>query len=87
MKSREHSSVLSQLTPYMGLGGELAGTTLGATGLGWLLDSWFGTTPWLLAIFSALGGLAAMSQFIRRVLKQQKQKSQPSEQQETQRAS
>ena len=28
--------------------------------LGWLLDRWFGTTPWLLMVFSVLGIFAAI---------------------------
>ena len=38
----------------------LAGVVVGA-GLGWLLDEWFGTRPWLLLVMILLGFAAGMS--------------------------
>ena len=34
-------------------------------GIGWLLDRWLGTKPWLLAIGIVLGAVAGFYQFIR----------------------
>lgn len=35
------------------------------TGLGWALDQWFSTAPWLLAAGLILGAIAGFYQFIR----------------------
>jgi ATP synthase protein I len=35
------------------------------TGVGWLLDRWLGTAPWLLALGIVLGAVAGFYQFIR----------------------
>ena len=47
-----------------------AGITLVAVvvtfcGLGWLLDKWFGTEPWLLITGIVLGSAAGLFQFVR----------------------
>jgi ATP synthase protein I len=47
-----------------------AGITLfasvaGFTGIGWLIDKWFGTTPWFLVVGIVLGSAAGLYQFIR----------------------
>jgi len=34
-------------------------------GLGWLLDRWLGTSPWLLAAGLVIGAIAGFTQFIR----------------------
>ena len=34
-------------------------------GLGWLLDKWLGTEPWLLIIGIVLGSAAGLYQFVR----------------------
>lgn len=34
-------------------------------GLGWLLDRWFGTRPWLLIVGLLLGAVAGFYEFIR----------------------
>jgi F0F1-type ATP synthase assembly protein I len=34
---------------------EFAATTVLFAGLGWLLDAWLGTEPWLLVVLSAFG--------------------------------
>ena len=38
---------------------ELLGGVLGGLAVGWLLDSWFGTEPWLLILMLTLGMVAA----------------------------
>jgi ATP synthase protein I len=35
------------------------------TGVGWLLDRWLGTAPWLLAAGLVLGAVAGFYQFVR----------------------
>jgi ATP synthase protein I len=47
-----------------------AGLVLFATvatfcGLGWLLDKWFGTEPWLLVIGIVVGSAAGLFEFVR----------------------
>ncbi|HEY6121585.1 MAG TPA: AtpZ/AtpI family protein [Pyrinomonadaceae bacterium] len=37
----------------------------GFTGIGWLLDRWLGTNPWLLVVGVVLGAVAGFYQFIR----------------------
>ena len=39
---------------------ELAAGLVVGGGIGWLLDSLFGTTPWMLILFFILGGAAGM---------------------------
>lgn len=38
---------------------ELLAGVLGGLAMGWLLDSWFGTEPWLLILMLTLGMVAA----------------------------
>lgn len=35
------------------------------TGFGWVLDRWFGTSPWLLVAGIVLGSIAGFYQFVR----------------------
>jgi ATP synthase protein I len=35
------------------------------TGLGWVLDQWLGTTPWLMVVFLFLGAAAGINNAIR----------------------
>jgi ATP synthase protein I len=35
------------------------------TGVGWLLDRWLGTTPWLLVAGVVMGAIAGFYQFVR----------------------
>lgn len=37
------------------MGVELVAAVLVGAGMGWLLDRWFGTSPWLLILFFLLG--------------------------------
>ncbi len=47
------------------IGVELVVTTLVGTALGWFLDGWFGTRPWLMIVFMFLGGAAGISNVYR----------------------
>lgn len=44
---------------------ELIGGLAGGALIGWLLDRWIGTTPWLLLVFLALGIIVAFRNIIR----------------------
>jgi F0F1-type ATP synthase assembly protein I len=43
----------------------LIGSVIGLGGLGWLLDRWFETAPWLLVTGLVVGAVAGFYQFIR----------------------
>jgi ATP synthase protein I len=36
-----------------------------STGLGWVLDQWFGTTPWLMVVFLFLGAAAGINNAVK----------------------
>ena len=44
---------------------ELIGGLAGGALIGWLLDRWLGTTPWLLLVFLTLGIIVAFRNIIR----------------------
>jgi ATP synthase protein I len=44
---------------------ELIGGLVGGALIGWVLDRWFNTTPWLLLLFLGLGIVAAFRNIIR----------------------
>ena len=39
------------------------------TGIGWALDYWFGTKPWLMLLFLVLGGAAGINNAVRTALR------------------
>lgn len=43
------------------VGVELVAALVVGTAIGWGLDRWLGTTPWLLALFVLLGGAAGIA--------------------------
>lgn len=49
------------------VGIELAGTLAVGVGIGWLLDRWLGTGPWLLVVFFFLGSAAGILNVYRAV--------------------
>ena len=53
------------------LGTELIAAVAVGTIIGFILDSWFGTKPWLLIIFFFLGAAAGMLNVIRAAKKMQ----------------
>lgn len=55
--------------PYLGLGTQLAATVILMFYLGYWLDQKFNTYPFLIIVFSLLGGVAAIYNFIKSVLK------------------
>ncbi len=42
------------------IGVELVAAVLVGTGIGWVLDSWLRTAPWLMVLFLLLGGAAGV---------------------------
>ena len=44
----------------MRVGVELVSALIVAVGIGWGLDRWLGTKPWLLAAFVPIGGVAGV---------------------------
>ena len=55
------------------LGTELVAAVAVGTIIGFILDSWFDTKPWLIIIFFFLGSAAGMLNVIRAAKKMQKQ--------------
>lgn len=64
MKQRkEQRSVYQELGPYLAMGGQLTLSMVGFGGLGYYLDSRYGTAPWLLLVgllFGAAGGMVKL---------------------------
>ena len=52
---------------------ELVAAVVVGTIIGFILDSWFGTTPWLIIIFFFLGAAAGMLNVIRTANRMQKE--------------
>ena len=44
----------------MRIGAELVVSVLVGTGIGWALDAWLNTAPWLMVVFLLLGGAAGV---------------------------
>ena len=55
------------------LGTELVAAVGGGTIIGFILDSWFGTKPWLIVIFFFLGAAAGILNVIRAANRMQKE--------------
>ena len=55
------------------LGTELVAAVAVGTIIGFILDSWFGTKPWLIIIFFFLGAVAGMLNVIRAAKRMQKE--------------
>jgi ATP synthase protein I len=47
------------------LSAELIGGVVAGGGLGWVLDRWLGTTPWLFIVFFLLGSAAGIMNIVR----------------------
>ena len=58
-----------KVSPYLGLGTQLAATVILMFYIGYWLDNKLNTYPILIIVFSLLGGFAAIYNFIRSVLK------------------
>ena len=55
------------------LGTELVAAVVVGTIIGFILDNWFGTKPWLIIIFFFLGAVAGMLNVIRAANRMQKE--------------
>ena len=76
-KIDKHSNMDNQKNgSFMGnafkLGTELVAAVAVGTIIGFILDSWFDTKPWLIIIFFILGAAAGMLNVIRAAIKMQK---------------
>ena len=49
----------------MRIAAEMIGGVIAGGGIGWLLDRWLGTKPWLFIVFFLLGSAAGMLNIIR----------------------
>ena len=79
-KSRIEKQILSDSEKrgsFMGsafkLGTELVAAVGVGTIIGFILDSWFGTKPWLIIVFFLLGAVAGMMNVIRTANRMQKE--------------
>ena len=63
--SNEDNKKASFLGNAFKLGTELVAAVAVGTIIGFILDSWFGTKPWLIVIFFFLGAAAGMLNVIR----------------------
>ena len=68
-KNKERGSFLGNAFK---LGTEMVAAVVVGTIIGFILDNWFGTKPWLIIIFFFLGAAAGMLNVIRAANKMQK---------------
>jgi F0F1-type ATP synthase assembly protein I len=60
-------SPMQQLAPYMALGGQLSGTVLVCTALGWWIDTILASEPIGIVSGALLGSIVGLTQFLRTV--------------------
>ncbi|HAY36940.1 MAG: AtpZ/AtpI family protein [Bacteroidetes Order II. Incertae sedis bacterium] len=58
-------SSLKDASPYLTIGIQLAGSMLFYVGVGYFMDKWLDTTPWLLVTGSVVGMAAFFIQLVR----------------------
>ncbi|MGQ9819603.1 MAG: AtpZ/AtpI family protein [Candidatus Kapaibacteriales bacterium] len=63
------SKIFNDIAPYLNLGWQLVSTILIMVLIGWGLDLWLKTKPLFIIIFSILGCILGMYDFIRNALK------------------
>jgi ATP synthase protein I len=77
---KDKKSVLTPLADGGTMGRHLVASTFSGMGMGWYLDKWLGTKPWLLLVFLILGivaGFRNMFQEVRRLGRQDAQENGP----------
>ena len=74
-KDNSLAKTYREVGPYLGLGFQLAATILLMLYIGWLLDDYFGTQPWLTIIFSFFGGSAGIYNVIKSTINLNKKKN------------
>lgn len=60
-----------ELGRYSGYGIELVTTTLVGMGIGYLLDRWLGTKPWLMVVGLVLGAVSGLWQVYKAILSEE----------------
>lgn len=60
-----HSAILRNAGLYVGVAFELPGTIIGGLVVGYYLDEYFRTSPWLLIIMTALAFVGAFVRLVR----------------------
>jgi len=73
-KKEKDYETMRQVGPYLGLGTQLAATIVLMFFLGYYLDKFFGSYPWLSVLLALFGGFAGVYNFIITVLKLNKKK-------------
>jgi F0F1-type ATP synthase assembly protein I len=67
-KGWEHGTMnlaFDKIAKYLAVGFEIPSTILGGVILGYLADSYFGTSPWLTVIFAVLGFVGAVYRLVK----------------------
>ena len=59
LTKKELKSIFRAMSLITALGVSMVACIALGIFIGWLLDRWFGTSPWLILIFSILGAVAA----------------------------
>ena len=72
-KIRDNNQNSSFMGSAFKLGTELVSAVLVGTIIGFILDNWFDTKPWLIIIFFFLGAAAGMTNVIRTANRMQKE--------------
>ena len=76
-KLKKNNENNNQNSSFLGsafkLGTELVAAVVVGTIIGFILDNWFGTKPWLIIIFFFLGAAAGMLNVIRTANRMQKE--------------
>ena len=62
-ESQEETNRKSGMAYAAGI--SLFAAVAGFTGIGWLVDKWFATSPWFLILGIVLGSAAGLYQFVR----------------------
>ena len=70
--SREPDDIQKDLRRYSGLGIDLVANTVVGLAIGYFLDRWLGTTPWLMITGLILGSIAGFMTIFRALNKQDK---------------
>jgi ATP synthase protein I len=73
-EENKHIKIYRDVSPYLGLGFQLAASIVLMFFLGWWLDKKFVSSPLLTIIFSFLGGFAGIYNVIKVVLELNKKK-------------
>ena len=73
LESQENGKKASFMGNAFKLGTELVAAVGVGTIIGFILDSWFGTKPWLIIVFFFLGSAAGILNVIRTAKKMQKE--------------